>query len=139
MLAEGSAGRRSVRLRSSFAGIGLSGDALCLYVYERQPCRSTSGTVPRTFKPKSRRALPAFGLAIRVSETRYYLPARLLELAAQAESLAAKGPFTVRSFRDATGVGRNVVIEVLEHFDRTGFTRRTADTRTTVGNKNAVL
>ena len=85
------------------------------------------------------RALPAFGLAIRVSETRYYLPARLLELAAHAETLAAKGPFTVRNFRDATGVGRNVVIEVLEHFDRTGFARRTADTRTIIGNKNAVL
>lgn len=85
------------------------------------------------------RALPAFGLAIRVSETRYYLPAKLLELADHAETLAAKAPFTVRNFRDATGVGRNVVIEVLEHFDRTGFTRRTADTRTIIGNRNAVL
>ena len=85
------------------------------------------------------RALPAFGLAIRVSDTRYYLPARLLEMADQAASLAARGPFTVRNFRDATGVGRNVVIEVLEHFDRTGFTRRSGDTRTIVGNRNAIL
>ena len=85
------------------------------------------------------RALPAFGLAIRVSDTRYYLPARLLEMADQAASLAAQGPFTVRNFRDATGVGRNVVIEVLEHFDRTGFTRRSGDTRTIVGNRNAIL
>ena len=85
------------------------------------------------------RALPAFGLAIRVSDTRYYLPARLLEMADQAAGLAAQGPFTVRNFRDATGVGRNVVIEVLEHFDRTGFTRRSGDTRTIVGNRNAIL
>ncbi len=85
------------------------------------------------------RALPAFGLAIRVSETRYYLPTRLLELADDAARLAAQGPFTVRNFRDATGVGRNVVIEVLEHFDRTGFTRRTADARTIIGNHNAIL
>ncbi len=85
------------------------------------------------------RALPAFGLAIRVSDTRYYLPARLLEMADQAAGLAAQGPFTVRNFRDATGVGRNVVIEVLEHFDRTGFTRRSGDTRTIVGNRNTIL
>ncbi|MDE0693656.1 MAG: selenocysteine-specific translation elongation factor [Gammaproteobacteria bacterium] len=85
------------------------------------------------------RALPAFGLAIRVSDTRYYLPTRLLEMADQAAGLAAQGPFTVRNFRDATGVGRNVVIEVLEHFDRTGFTRRSGDTRTIVGNRNAIL
>lgn len=85
------------------------------------------------------RALPAFGLAIRVSDTRYYLPARLLEMADQAASLGAQGPFTVRNFRDATGVGRNVVIEVLEHFDRAGFTRRSGDTRTIVGNRNAIL
>ena len=85
------------------------------------------------------RALPAFGLAIRVSDTRYYLPARLLEMADQAESLAAQSPFTVRNFRDATGVGRNVVIEVLEHFDRSGFTRRSGDTRTIVGNRNDIL
>ena len=30
----------------------------------------------------------------------------------------------MRQFRDASGMGRNVVIEVLEHFDRKGFTRR---------------
>ena len=75
------------------------------------------------------RTLPAFGLAVRVSPTRYYLPARLLELADAALHLDRAGPFTVRQFRDATGVGRNVVIEVLEHFDGKTFTRRVGDTR----------
>ena len=95
----------------------------------------------RPFPPFERemRALPAFGLAIRISDTRYYLPGRLLEMADQAAGLADQGPFTVRNFRDATGVGRNVVIEVLEHFDRTGFTRRSGDTRTIVGNRDAIL
>ena len=84
------------------------------------------------------RALPAFGLAVRISPTRYYLPERLLELADVAADLHRGGPFTVRQFRDATGVGRNVVIEVLEHFDAKGFTRRQGDTRTVVGARSTV-
>ncbi len=84
------------------------------------------------------RALPAFRLAVRVSPTRYYLPSRLLELADAAMDIERNGPFTVRQFRDATGVGRNVVIEVLEHFDAKGFTRRQGDTRQIVGERSAV-
>ena len=82
---------------------------------------------------RAMRALPAFGLAVRVSANRYYLPRRLDELADAAARLDAAGPFTVRQFRDSTGVGRNVVIEVLEHFDAAGFTRRQGDSRTVVG------
>ena len=85
------------------------------------------------------RSLPAFGLAVRISDNRYYLPARLQALAATAERLAAQGPFTVRQFRDASGVGRNVVIEVLEHFDAHGYTRREGDTRRVVGDRAAVV
>ena len=94
----------------------------------------------RPFTPfeQEMRALPAFGLAVRISPTRYYLPGRLLELADTAINLDSAGPFTVRQFRDATGVGRNVVIEVLEHFDAKGFTRRQGDTRTVVGTPSAV-
>ena len=85
------------------------------------------------------RALPAFGLAVRVSDNRYYLPKRLLELAAVATDLSANGAFTVRQFRDASGVGRNVVIDVLEHFDAKGFTRRHGDTRQVVGAPDLVI
>lgn len=85
------------------------------------------------------RALPAFGLAVRVSDNRYYLPKRLLELAAVATDLSANGAFTVRQFRDASGVGRNVVIDVLEHFDAKGFTRRHGDTRRVVGEPDLVI
>ena len=79
------------------------------------------------------RALPAHGLAVRVSDTRYFLPERLRELASLANRLAAAGPFTARQFRDACGIGRNIAIEVLEHFDARGFTRRDGDTRQVVG------
>ena len=94
----------------------------------------------RPFTPfeQEMRALPAYGLAVRISPTRYYLPGRLLELADVAANLHRAGPFTVRQFRDATGVGRNVVIEVLEHFDAKGFTRRQGDTRTVVGTRTTV-
>ena len=35
----------------------------------------------------------------------------------------------MRQFRDATGIGRNLAIEVLEYFDRVGFTRRSHEGR----------
>ena len=84
------------------------------------------------------RALPAFGFVVRVSDKRYFLPGRLGELAEAATRLAATGPFTARQFRDATGVGRNIVIDVLEHFDSVGFTRRQGDTRRVVGDPSLV-
>ena len=84
------------------------------------------------------RALTAFDLAIRVSGTRYFLPNRLLELATLASKLDAEAPFTVRQFRDASGVGRNVVIEVLEYFDGRGFTQRIGDTRRVVGDASQI-
>ena len=85
------------------------------------------------------RALPAFNLAVRVSDTRYFLPDRLLELAELAGQLDARAPFTVRQFRDAAGMGRNVVIEVLEYFDGRGFTQRIGDTRRVVGDPTRIL
>lgn len=84
------------------------------------------------------RALPAFNLAVRVSDTRYFLPHRLLELAELAGQLDARAPFTVRQFRDASGMGRNVVIEVLEYFDGRGFTQRIGDTRRVVGDASRI-
>ena len=84
------------------------------------------------------RALTAFDLAVRISDSRYFLPDRLVELAELAGQLDAKAPFTVRQFRDASGVGRNVVIEVLEYFDGRGYTQRAGDTRRVVGDVSQV-
>ena len=72
------------------------------------------------------------GLLVQVSAKRFYWPERLKRIASYATDLAGRGPFTVRNFRDATGIGRNIAIEVLEHFDGRGFTRRTGDTRLVV-------
>jgi selenocysteine-specific elongation factor len=42
---------------------------------------------------------------------------------------SANGSITVKAFRDQTGIGRNVAIEVLEYFDGRGFTKRQGNDR----------
>ena len=67
------------------------------------------------------------GAAVRVADNRYYLPATLTTLAQLAEQLMGRSEaegFSVIEFRDATQMGRNLCIEVLEHFDAVGFTLR---------------
>ena len=69
------------------------------------------------------------GLVVRVSKTRFFLPAALrrLEEIARAEAQSS-GAITAAAFRDRSGIGRNAAIEVLEYFDRIKFTRRVGDT-----------
>jgi len=76
---------------------------------------------------------------IRISDTRYYLPDHLKTLAELAGKLSDDAPFTVRQYRDAAEIGRNVAIEVLEHFDRIGLTRRDADVRRLIGQIEALI
>jgi len=72
------------------------------------------------------------GALVRVSPKRYFLPAMIARQAACVRELAASAPdgrFTAADFRDRSGLGRNAVIEILEHFDATGLTRREGDRR----------
>lgn len=72
------------------------------------------------------------GLLVRVSAKRYFLPAMIERFAQLAVELARERPdarFSAAEFRDRSGVGRNAVIEILEHFDRLGLTRREGDRR----------
>ena len=78
------------------------------------------------------KSLARRGLLVQVSAKRFYWPERLARVADYAAALAARAPFTVRDFRDASGIGRNIAIEVLEYLDGKGFTRRTGDTRIVV-------
>ena len=67
------------------------------------------------------------GQVIRVSEKRYFVPRAMIELIQIAEDLVTASPtneFTVREYRNRAGIGRNSVIEILEYFDRVGYTRR---------------
>ena len=110
------------------------------------PLLSQAGTVPpRTrelveltgipLRPLLRilQAATRGGSLIRVAENRYFLPERILQLAELTEQLAAQSQdgegFSVIRFRDETGIGRNLCIEILEYFDSVGFTRRDGNSR----------
>jgi len=74
----------------------------------------------------------AMGLVTPVAKNRYFPPAAVIALAEIAEQLAAEasdGVFDAAGYRDRTGIGRNLTIEVLEFFDRSGFTRRVGNNR----------
>ena len=69
---------------------------------------------------------------IRVTPERFYPRATLAQLAAVAQAVTLSvpgGQFTAAQFRDASGVGRGLAIEILECLDRLGITQRIGDTR----------
>lgn len=69
--------------------------------------------------------MQSLGLLVRVAANRYFLPATVTELARIAVDLArssANGSFDAAAFRDASGIGRNLTIQVLEYLDRAGLT-----------------
>ena len=71
------------------------------------------------------------GVLARVSKNRFFTPECLRAHAGLAEQ-AARGDtmFTAQQYRLLSGVGRNLTIEILEFFDRAGFTRRIREGRT---------
>jgi selenocysteine-specific elongation factor len=72
------------------------------------------------------------GRVARVADNRFFLPetlARLAEIARELADSSPEGTFTAASFKDRSGVGRNLTIEVLEYLDKMGATRRTGDAR----------
>ena len=71
------------------------------------------------------------GEVMRVPPDRFYPRATLATLAATAHALARANPngFSAAQYRDATGIGRGLAIEILEFFDSLGITQRVGDTR----------
>jgi selenocysteine-specific elongation factor len=70
------------------------------------------------------------GLLVRPVKNRFFLPEAMPELmAAMTKAADDKQQFTVKQYRDQTGIGRNLSIEILEYFDRQGVTRRIGDVR----------
>jgi selenocysteine-specific elongation factor len=70
--------------------------------------------------------LVACGLLVRLAPNRYYLPATVAQLEAEARALAAAsadGAYDAAAYRDRTGIGRNLTVQVLEFLDRVGITR----------------
>jgi selenocysteine-specific elongation factor len=73
-----------------------------------------------------------FGRVAPVAANRFFLPATVACLADLAAALAEESPeqrFTAAAFKDRSGIGRNLTIEVLEYLDAIGVTRRVGDAR----------
>ncbi len=70
------------------------------------------------------------GLLVRPVKNRYFLPDGIRELKQRlVDAAGSEGTFTVKDYRDLTGIGRNLSIEMLEYFDRQGVTQRIGDIR----------
>jgi selenocysteine-specific elongation factor len=72
------------------------------------------------------------GRAARVADNRFFLPetlARLAEIARELADASPDGTFTAATFKDRSGVGRNLTIRILEYLDKMDATRRTGDAR----------
>jgi selenocysteine-specific elongation factor len=72
------------------------------------------------------------GRAAKVADNRYFLPetvARLVQIACGLAETSSEGAFTAQMFKDRSGVGRNLTIQILEYLDRMGATRRIGDAR----------
>jgi selenocysteine-specific elongation factor len=72
------------------------------------------------------------GRVAKVADNRFFLPQSLARLAAIARELTDQSPqgtFTAATFKDRSGIGRNLTIQVLEHLDRMGVTRRQGEAR----------
>ena len=73
-----------------------------------------------------------FGRVAPVATNRFFLPETIARLADLAAALAEDLPeqsFTASLFKDRSGIGRNLTIEVLEYLDAIGVTRRVGDAR----------
>ena len=76
------------------------------------------------------RKLTRRGQVFQVVKDLFYSAPRMQQLAQLVASLAASHPkaeVEARAFRDATGLGRKRAIQILEFFDRVGYTRRLRD------------
>ncbi len=67
------------------------------------------------------------GEVFQVVRDLYYPAATVERLATLARRHAADGRLPAAAFRDATGLGRKRAIQLLEFFDRIGYTRRVKD------------
>ena len=81
----------------------------------------------------------ALGALVRVAPNRFYLPETVAGLAGQAQALATLATqagatgFDAAAYRDRTGIGRNLTVQVLEFLDHEGQTRFDGQRRRWVG------
>ncbi len=81
------------------------------------------------------KTMARIGTLVEVATDRFFYKTTLSELGQIAAALSAENPdgtFTAAAFKDRVGCGRNVGIQLLEHFDRRGLTARRGDVRSVV-------
>ena len=91
----------------------------------------TTGLSVARLKPLLQRFVGG-GYLVKLSANLLLLPEVLFDLQKLIERLQARsdgGEFSVADFRDASGIGRNRCIEILESFDARGITRRSGQGR----------
>jgi len=95
-----------------------------------QQAAETLGVDKRRLESFMKRAAKA-GLVVQIARYRFITVETFDKLRGVVERLAVDHPdgFSVAQFRDASGLGRNFVIDLLEHFDRVGFTERIGNIR----------
>ena len=80
--------------------------------------------------------IAALGHLVQAAKNRFFLPEvmdGLVQVLRDTAAAASDGRFDAASFRDRSGVGRNLTIQLLEFFDRRGLTRFANERRTLVG------
>jgi selenocysteine-specific elongation factor len=89
----------------------------------------TLGVQPKQLEKVLARCVQ-IGLVTRPVQNRFFLPEALVELKrVMVGATDINGEITVKQYRDATGIGRNLAIDILEYFDRQGITQRHGDVR----------
>jgi selenocysteine-specific elongation factor len=91
---------------------------------------ATRAQVPEEVARQAMRKVSRQGQLFQVVKDLFYAPEhvqRLSQLVAELGSQHPRGEVEARLFRDATGLGRKRAIQVLEFFDRVGYTRRVRD------------
>jgi len=89
------------------------------------------GMEPKAVTDFLQRAARA-GRVHRVAPNRFFLPdsvRRLVDLAVSLDEESERRGFAAARYRDRSGLGRNLTIEVLEFLDSSGYTRRVGDLR----------
>ena len=77
------------------------------------------------------RRMEGEGTVVSVAANRYFLTETMhaFAKATVAGNISSGGMIQIAEFRSFTGLSRNQAIEVLEYFDRIGFTRRVGSAR----------
>ncbi|WP_034949104.1 selenocysteine-specific translation elongation factor [Erwinia oleae] len=86
---------------------------------------ATSLNAEETLTRRTLRKAAQAGLIVAIVKDRYFSGDRMQQFADLIRSRAAGGESTsAADFRDRLGIGRKLAVQILEFFDRSGFTRR---------------